>query len=73
LELINYMFGRKWRIMDANAEVYWVYWQTWHRWPGKGQELPVKLSKSRKFRQVVDLIFQTSVDRPRNAETDEIS
>ena len=45
LELINYMFGRKWRIMDANAEVYWVYWQTWHRWPGKGQELPVKLSK----------------------------
>ena len=29
-ELINYMFGRKWRIMDANAEVYWVYWQTWH-------------------------------------------
>ena len=39
----------------------------------KVSELPVKLSKSRKIRQVVDLIFQTSVDRPRNAETDEIS
>jgi hypothetical protein len=38
----------------------------------KSAKIPQQLSKSksRKFGKVVDLIFQTSVGRPRNAEID---
>ena len=68
--------------------LYWK-WAIWrHRRPKKRQGLPAKipqknpqksrtnrqkLSTSRKFGKVVDLIFQTFMGRPRKAEIDEIS
>jgi hypothetical protein len=67
--------------MDANAEIYRTYWKFTEHTEGlknfkdylqKSAKIPQQLSKSksRKFGKVVDLIFQTSVGRPRNAEID---
>ena len=55
---VDYVLGanmRKRWIVNTNAEVYWIYWKL-AIWT---------------HRNVADLIFQTSVSMPRNAEIDE--
>jgi hypothetical protein len=47
--------------------------QSGHTRPEKRQGLPTKSRKDvQNHAKIVDLIFQTSVNRPRNAEIDEI-